>query len=251
MVATEGTTRAGSWASSAASASRRHRFGHSSTHTLLQEYVSTQAIRSVRISDNAPPAGRDGWAQVSQQLDSAFGSLAEELTAAQLLAKGTQLFAEKKRPGALQCFEEDEIRRFRLGAAVLQDPTEEERRQLLWNAMVVHSCFGDVELAQIPLKGLFNDRRCHHEYVEAWAGAPVPEYLFLGYSYEQGLNDPVLLKLQQNSSKQVTSAMVTLPAKQAPRNAFYAACRAGPTALSEVCRRQVGELRCAATQGLL
>jgi len=88
-------------------------------------------------------------AQVSQQLDSAFGSLAEELTAAQLLAKGTQLFAEKKRPGALQCFEE----------GLQRDPTEEERRQLLWNAMVVHSCFGDVELAQIPLKGLFNDRR--------------------------------------------------------------------------------------------
>lgn len=62
--------------------------------------------------------------------------------AEQLLSSGKAKYEGGDRMGALRLWEQ----------ALQQSPTPEQRNVLLFNATCVHASFGDLELAQIPLK---------------------------------------------------------------------------------------------------
>ncbi|EFN57418.1 hypothetical protein CHLNCDRAFT_142863 [Chlorella variabilis] len=62
--------------------------------------------------------------------------------AEQLLASGKAKYEGGDRMGALRLWEQ----------ALEQSPTQEQRLAALFNSACVHASFGDVELAQIPLK---------------------------------------------------------------------------------------------------
>ena len=50
-----------------------------------------------------------------------------------------------------------------------QSPTQQERQAALFNSTAVHASFGDVELAQITLRGLFTLVPCSYTDLQMWS----------------------------------------------------------------------------------
>jgi hypothetical protein len=63
--------------------------------------------------------------------------------AARLLDEGLGKFNAGDRMGALMLWEK----------ALASDPTAQQRQAVLYNATAVHASYGDIELAQITLRG--------------------------------------------------------------------------------------------------